>query len=261
MTSVCERIGFKSDALLNNVSSGTIDPKQMGYIWVPPGLLTSTKIQQYFNQLPSEKVPKLNSSGEKYRNKMLLYQLPKQDLALAYCKYVDKEHNGSFEDFIAARNEIALDIGYVKDAPQKASCNRCTKSMQQSELAVFAPKLRDNMTFHPNCFTCTTCDELLVDLTYCVYEDKIYCERHYSEILKPRCSSCDEELKVSEGPCLNPDAVLTIEDDLLLSCAKREISIMECIHLKRAEGTGNLELFEKLNEKFPQKNSSVENIP
>lgn len=48
------------------------------------------------------------------------------------------------------------------------------------------------MNFHPNCFTCTTCDELLVDLTYCVYEDKIYCERHYAEILKPRCSSCDE---------------------------------------------------------------------
>lgn len=61
--------------------------------------------------LPSEKVPKMNSSGEQYRNKMLTYQLPKQDLALAYCKHVDKENIGSFEDFIAARNEIALDIG------------------------------------------------------------------------------------------------------------------------------------------------------
>lgn len=56
-------------------------------------------------------MPILNSNGEKYRNKMLLYQLPKQDLALSYCKYVDKEHAGSYEDFIAARNEIALDIG------------------------------------------------------------------------------------------------------------------------------------------------------
>lgn len=100
---------------------------------------------------------------------MLLYQLPKQDLALAYCKYVDKEHTGSYEDFIAARNEIALDIGkkgpvvcdgvkvindffmlcfegYVKDAPQKASCNHCTKTMQQNELAVCAPKLRENVS-------------------------------------------------------------------------------------------------------------------
>lgn len=48
------------------------------------------------------------------------------------------------------------------------------------------------MAFHPQCFTCETCEELLVDLTYCVNEDKIYCERHYAELLKPRCSACDE---------------------------------------------------------------------
>lgn len=42
---------------------------------------------------------------------MLTYQLPKQDLSLKYCKHIDKENVGSFEDFITARNEIALDIG------------------------------------------------------------------------------------------------------------------------------------------------------
>ena len=31
-----------------------------------------------------------------------------------------------------------------------------------------------------------------VDLTYCVFDDKIYCERHYAENLKPRCGACDE---------------------------------------------------------------------
>lgn len=46
--------------------------------------------------------------------------------------------------------------------------------------------------WHPSCFNCTTCDELLVDLTYCVHDDKIYCERHYAEELKPRCNACDE---------------------------------------------------------------------
>lgn len=44
---------------------------------------------------------------------MLSYQLPKQDLALAYCKNIDKESISSYEDFIAARNEIALDIGKI----------------------------------------------------------------------------------------------------------------------------------------------------
>lgn len=51
------------------------------------------------------------------------------------------------------------------------------------------------MLWHPKCFTCSTCDELLVDLTYCVHDDKIYCERHYAELLKPRCNSCDEVSK------------------------------------------------------------------
>lgn len=48
------------------------------------------------------------------------------------------------------------------------------------------------MLWHPKCFTCSTCDELLVDLTYCIHDDKIYCERHYAELLKPRCNACDE---------------------------------------------------------------------
>jgi len=48
------------------------------------------------------------------------------------------------------------------------------------------------LNFHPRCFKCESCDELLVDLTYCVYDGKLYCERHYAENLKPRCHSCDE---------------------------------------------------------------------
>lgn len=51
--------------------------------------------------------------------------------------------------------------------------------------------------WHPDCFRCTTCKDLLVDLAYCVYEDNIYCERHYSEQLKPRCASCDEVSNLS----------------------------------------------------------------
>ena len=48
------------------------------------------------------------------------------------------------------------------------------------------------MIWHPRCFQCSECEELLVDLTYCVHDDKIYCERHYAEMLKPRCNACDE---------------------------------------------------------------------
>nr|XP_029719501.1 prickle-like protein 1-A [Aedes albopictus] len=159
---------------------------------------TRTQIQRYFDVIPSEKVPKIGTQGERFRDKQLVYQLPKQDLALAYCKHVEETNRSSYEDFVAARNEIALDIGYVKDTPAKTQCAGCGDMLNQGEMAVTAPKFRDQILWHPRCFKCTTCDELLVDLTYCVHDDQIYCERHYAELLKPRCNACDE--RESENP-------------------------------------------------------------
>lgn len=180
-------------------------------------------------------MPKIGSTGERHRDKQLAFQLPKQDLSLAYCKHVEPQNQASYEDFVAARNEIALDIGkrflnstqrpqihiqigphyclklsrmwtisnnnnpqlysaagYVKDAPHTTDCVCCAGRIQQGELAVIAPKFRDQMIWHPRCFQCSACAELLVDLTYCVHDDKVYCERHYAEMLKPRCNACDE---------------------------------------------------------------------
>ena len=46
--------------------------------------------------------------------------------------------------------------------------------------------------FHPQCFTCSTCKEFLVDLVYCLRDNKLYCLRHYGESLRPRCNWCQE---------------------------------------------------------------------
>lgn len=46
--------------------------------------------------------------------------------------------------------------------------------------------------WHPACFTCSTCRELLVDLIYFYHDGKVHCGRHHAELLKPRCSACDE---------------------------------------------------------------------
>ncbi|XP_055700795.1 prickle planar cell polarity protein 3-like isoform X5 [Phlebotomus papatasi] len=187
LTSVRDRLGFKSDS-----HTSKIDARQLGYTWAPPGLLTSAKVKKYFDAIPQEKVPKIGTSGERYRDKQLAFQLPKQDLAMTYCKHVETQHRSSYEDFVSARNEIALDIGFVKDSPTSTKCVGCSEGLKQGDLAVIAPKFRDHMMWHPRCFCCTACQELLVDLTYCVFEDKLYCERHYAEMLKPRCNACDE---------------------------------------------------------------------
>ena len=59
-------------------------------------------------------------------------------------------------------------------------------------MAVFAPNVNSDICWHPACFTCHVCEELLVDLTYCHKEGHIYCERHYAEEIRPRCAACDE---------------------------------------------------------------------
>lgn len=111
LVSVRERLGFKPE-----LHSSKIDPRQLGYAWVPPGIHTSAKVQKYFDGLPPEKVPKAGATGEQFRDKQLSYQLPKQDLALSYCKHVEPQNRCSYEDFVAARNEIALDIGKWNDS-------------------------------------------------------------------------------------------------------------------------------------------------
>jgi len=47
----------------------------------------------YFSQLPDDKVPYVNSPGEKYRVKQLLHQLPPQDNEVSIGqKEESKEH-------------------------------------------------------------------------------------------------------------------------------------------------------------------------
>ncbi|XP_036344220.1 prickle planar cell polarity protein 3-like, partial [Rhagoletis pomonella] len=188
-TTVHERLGFK---VVSPAESG-VEPRDLGYTWVPPGIRASSRINRYFEQLPVDKVPKIGTEGARYREQQIAYQLPKQDLSLQHCKHLEEQHEASFEDFVTARNEIALDIGYIKDAPYDEHCAHCEGEINTGEMVVAAPKFIESVMWHPRCFTCSTCNEHLVDLTYCVHEDKIYCERHYAEMLKPRCAGCDED--------------------------------------------------------------------
>lgn len=57
---------------------------------------------------------------------------------------------------------------------------------------MFASRAGHGVCWHPPCFICTVCNELLVDLIYFYQDGKIYCGRHHAECLKPRCAACDE---------------------------------------------------------------------
>jgi len=47
-------------------------------------------------------------------------------LALAYCKHVEKENHSAYEDFVNARNEIALDVAFVAPIDIPASVRAST---------------------------------------------------------------------------------------------------------------------------------------
>ena len=60
------------------------------------------------------------------------------------------------------------------------------------DVAIFAEKAGKDKCWHPNCFVCQTCEEMLVDLIYFFKDGKIYCGRHYGELTRVRCAACDE---------------------------------------------------------------------
>lgn len=71
-------------------------------------------------------------------------------------------------------------------------CSQCGTKVNGGEVAVFASRAGPGVCWHPSCFVCFTCNELLVDLIYFYQDGKIHCGRHHAELLKPRCSACDE---------------------------------------------------------------------
>ncbi|KAM4747245.1 prickle-like protein 1 [Rhinophrynus dorsalis] len=170
------------------------------YTWVPPGLRPE-QVQLYFACLPDEKVPYVNSVGEKYRIKQLLYQLPPHDNEVRYCQSLSEEEKKELQMFSTQRKKEALGRGNIKllsRAVVHAVCERCGEKINGGEIAIFVSRAGPGVCWHPSCFACCTCDELLVDLIYFYQDGKIHCGRHHAELLKPRCSACDEIIFADE---------------------------------------------------------------
>ncbi|XP_065141046.2 prickle-like protein 1b isoform X2 [Paramisgurnus dabryanus] len=169
------------------------------YTWVPPGLRPD-QVQIYFSCLPEEKVPYVNSPGEKHRIRQLLYQLPPHDNEIRYCQSLSEEERRELHMFSVQRKKEALGRGTPKLLPRalQHSCEHCKENIRGGEMAVFASRAGPGPCWHPACFTCSTCHELLVDLIYFYHNGQIQCGRHHAELLKPRCSACDEIIFADE---------------------------------------------------------------
>uniref|UniRef100_A0A3Q3K7V3 Prickle homolog 2a n=1 Tax=Monopterus albus TaxID=43700 RepID=A0A3Q3K7V3_MONAL len=170
------------------------------YAWVPPGL-SPEQVHQYYNSLPEEKVPYINSPGEKYRIKQLLHQLPPHDNEVRYCNALDEEEKRELKLFSNQRKKDNLGRGNVRPFPltiNGALCDKCGGQINGGDIVVFAARAGHGKCWHPHCFVCSMCEELLVDLIYFYQDGKIYCGRHHAERLKPRCCACDEIIFADE---------------------------------------------------------------
>ena len=175
--------------VLSDDDSGCVPEDTPEYAWTPPGL-TPEQIHKYFSGFPENLIPYIDSPGDRYRCCQLLKQLPPQDNEARYCSELTEDEQRELDDFARQRREHALGRGQVKQVYEHHCCEGCKSPIQ--ELAVHASRAGPNMLWHPQCFRCSCCDEMLVDLVYFYDNGKLYCGRHHAEKLKPRCSNCDE---------------------------------------------------------------------
>ncbi|XP_052841657.1 protein prickle isoform X2 [Drosophila gunungcola] len=167
------------------------------YTWVPPGLRPD-QVRLYFSQIPDDKVPYVNSPGEQYRVRQLLHQLPPHDNEVRYCHSLTDEERKELRLFSTQRKRDALGRGNVRQLMSARPCDGCDDLISTGDIAVFATRLGPNASWHPACFACCVCRELLVDLIYFHRDGRMYCGRHHAETLKPRCSACDEIILADE---------------------------------------------------------------
>jgi prickle len=77
------------------------------HIYLKIQSLLNKQVEDYMSQLPNHMIPRLNSIGEKNRERQLMVQLPRQDLSIAYCKHLKTpQERRLYEEFVNARNEV-----------------------------------------------------------------------------------------------------------------------------------------------------------
>ncbi|XP_059834254.1 testin [Hypanus sabinus] len=196
--------------------------KTVTYEWAPP-VQNQALAVRYMELLPKEKQPVAGSEGAQYRKKQLAKQLPAHDQDPEKCHELSVNEVKQMEQFVKKYKNEALGVGDVKlpdevEAPSKEQskgdtgvrsttaavgsvagqpdakyqCLRCKLNMKKGDPAVYAERAGYDKLWHPACFVCCVCSELLVDMIYFWKKGKLYCGRHYCDTEKPRCAGCDE---------------------------------------------------------------------
>lgn len=80
------------------------------------------QVHSFFSGVPEDKVPYLNSAGERYRVRQLLQQLPPHDNEVRYCRGLSDEERKELRLFSAQRKRDALGRGTAKQLVAAVPC-------------------------------------------------------------------------------------------------------------------------------------------
>ncbi|XP_036332992.1 testin [Rhagoletis pomonella] len=99
----------------------------------------------------------------------------------------------------SAFQQIRIANNVAKEPPPVVKCRDCAKPIALGDVAVKAERAGKEIAWHPECFKCYTCRELLADLVYFFHGGQVYCGRDLAINLKiPRCKACDELIFTKE---------------------------------------------------------------
>ncbi|KAL8221368.1 UNVERIFIED_CONTAM: Prickle-like protein 1 [Gekko kuhli] len=189
------------------------------YAWVPPGLRPE-QVQLYFACLSEEKVPYVNSPGEKNRIKQLLYQLPPHDNEIRYCQSLSEEEKKELQIFSSQRKKEALGRGTVKLLSRAAMHTLC-------EQIIFADECTEaeGRHWHMKHFCCLECETILGGQRYIMKDGRPFCCGCFESLYAEYCETCGEHIGVDHAQ-MTYDGQHWHATETCFSCAHCKVSLL-----------------------------------
>ncbi|KAM7536917.1 hypothetical protein Aperf_G00000086695 [Anoplocephala perfoliata] len=173
------------------------------------------KVESFLATLPSSEVPR-GEAYEEMRLRRIRHQIPPQDrkpsasLSAATLNLPSSNSPANLEGetreatrFQNTRNRRDFGIGRVErsNAKSNISCAECSEPIGFREFCIRvrqehrpADSSDSVPAWHPGCFRCSNCSEHIVDFVYGWVNGKPYCLRHYGQMIRPRCATCDHKV-------------------------------------------------------------------
>ncbi|KAE9413620.1 hypothetical protein Angca_006178, partial [Angiostrongylus cantonensis] len=185
------------------------------YSWVP--VPDKSLVERYMLALPEQERPIVGSVGEQNRKFRLQYQLPLYDCNVEDARFADEKGKEMLRRFVENVRKHVIGVGQVQEVTSKrgaprsetselddltnnmgeisletVKCKSCAATIPVGDVGIKTDHGSKGEMWHPNCFRCAECNQLLVDMLYFHFQGKYYCGRHFADQQYPRCAGCDE---------------------------------------------------------------------